>query len=235
VTFSDGTPLDAKAVKTAYDGIIKLGPLAALGATYLSGYQETKVLAPNKLEVDFSTANAAFLQATATTTLGILSPKSYDIDPKKRALGDFVGSGPFTLKGYKVAQSVKLAKRKDYAWGSEINENRKAAHIDALDVTFVPEESVLVGQGVDQVAVDRAGLDPEVLVGVEVAVHILVEGELERAALLDRAVVLAGRGVAAATCAERDQGYSGEGGEGAATRCRSAVGAGHDGSFFSGG
>ncbi|MDX6231978.1 MAG: peptide/nickel transport system substrate-binding protein [Nocardioidaceae bacterium] len=145
VTFSDGTPLDAKAVKTAYDGIIKLGPLASLGSTYLSGYKETKVLAPNKIEVDFSTANAAFLQATATTTLGILSPKSYDIDPKKRALGEFVGSGPFTLKSYKVAQSAKLAKRKDYAWGSEINENRKAAHIDALDVTFVPEESVLVG------------------------------------------------------------------------------------------
>lgn len=145
VTFSDGTPLDAKAVKTAYDGIIKLGPLAALGGTYLSGYKETKVLAPNKIEVDFSTANAAFLQATATTTLGILSPKSYDIDPKKRALGDFVGSGPFTLKSYQPAQSVKLVKRKDYAWGSEINENRKAAHIDALDVTFVPEESVLVG------------------------------------------------------------------------------------------
>jgi len=145
VTFSDGTPLDAKAVKTAYDGIIKLGPLASLGATYLSGYKETKVLAPNKVEVDFKTANAAFLQATSTTTLGILSPKSYDIDPKKRALGDFVGSGPFTLTSYKVAQSVKLAKRKDYAWGSEINANRKAAHIDALDVTFVPEESVLVG------------------------------------------------------------------------------------------
>jgi peptide/nickel transport system substrate-binding protein len=145
VTFSDGTPLDAKAVKTAFDGIIDLGPAAALGATYLSGYKETKVLAPNKVQVDFSTANAAFLQATATTTLGILSPKSYDIDPKKRALGDFVGSGPFTLKGYKVAQSVKLAKRKDYTWGSEINENRGAAHIDALDVTFVPEESVLVG------------------------------------------------------------------------------------------
>ncbi|MCW2752024.1 MAG: putative transporter, rane binding protein [Aeromicrobium sp.] len=145
VTFSDGTKLDATAVKTAYDGIVKLGPLAALGATYLSGYKDTKVLAPNKVEVDFSTANAAFLQATATTTLGILSPKSYAIDPKKRALGDFVGSGPFTLKGYKVAQSATLVKRKDYAWGSEINTNRGAAHINELDVSFVPEESVLVG------------------------------------------------------------------------------------------
>lgn len=145
VTFSDGTKFDAQAVKTAYDGIIKLGPLASLGATYLSGYQDTKVLSPTKVQVDFSTANAAFLQATSTTTLGILSPKSYDIDPKKRALGDFVGSGPFTLDSYTVAQSAKLTKRKDYAWGSQINTNKGAAHIDHLDVTFSPEESVLVG------------------------------------------------------------------------------------------
>lgn len=145
VTFSDGTKLDAKAVKTAFDGIIELGPLASLGATYLSGYDSTTVLSPTKVEVTFKTANAAFLQATSTTTLGILSPKSYDIDPKKRALGDFVGSGPFTLDSYTPAQSAQLTKRADYAWGSEINENTKAAHIDQLDVTFSPEESVLVG------------------------------------------------------------------------------------------
>lgn len=145
VTFSDGTKLDAAAVKTAYDGIIELGPLASLGATYLSGYKETKVISPTEVEVDFDTANAAFLQATSTTTLAILSPKSYDVDPKKRALGEFVGSGPFTLDSYTPAQSAKLSKRDDYAWGSGINENTGAAHIDALDVTFSPEESVLVG------------------------------------------------------------------------------------------
>lgn len=145
VTFSDGTKLDAAAVKAAYDGIIKLGPLASLGATYLSGYKETKVLSPTEVEVDFDTANAAFLQATATTTLAILSPKSYDVDPKKRALGEFIGSGPFTLDSYTPAQSAKLSKRDDYAWGSGINDNKGAAHIDKLDVTFSPEESVLVG------------------------------------------------------------------------------------------
>jgi peptide/nickel transport system substrate-binding protein len=145
VTFSDGTKLDAEAVKTAYDGIVELGPLASLGATYLSGYRETKVISPTEVEVDFDTANAAFLQATSTTTLAILSPKSYDVDPKKRALGEFVGSGPFTLDSYTPAQSAKLSKRDDYAWGSGINKNQGAAHIDALEVSFSPEESVLVG------------------------------------------------------------------------------------------
>jgi peptide/nickel transport system substrate-binding protein len=145
VTFSDGEKFDATAVKTAFDGVVALGPLASLGATYLSGYSGSKVLASNKVEVDFSTPNAAFLQATATTTLGILSPKSYKNTPAQRALGKFWGSGPFVLDKYVPQQSVVLSKRKTYGWGSSINTNRGAAYIDKLNVTYIPEESVLVG------------------------------------------------------------------------------------------
>jgi peptide/nickel transport system substrate-binding protein len=145
VTFSDGEKFNAAAVKTAFDGIEKLGPLASLGATYLSGYSETKVLGANKIEVDFATPNAAFLQATATTTLGIESPKSYANTPAQRAAGQFWGSGPFVLDKYVPQQSVVLSKRKSYAWGSSINTNTGAAHIDKLNVTYIPEESVLVG------------------------------------------------------------------------------------------
>jgi peptide/nickel transport system substrate-binding protein len=145
VTFSDGEKFSASAVKTAFDGIVKLGPLASLGATYLSGYADTKVLSPTKVQVDFSTPNAAFLQATATTTLGILSPKSYLNTPAQRALGKFWGSGPFVLDKYVPQQSVVLSKRASYNWGSSINVNRGAAYISKLNVTYIPEESVLVG------------------------------------------------------------------------------------------
>jgi peptide/nickel transport system substrate-binding protein len=145
VTFSDGEKFTASAVKTAFDGIIALGPLASLGATYLSGYAGTKVLAPNKVQIDFATPNAAFLQATATTTLGILAPKSYQNTPAQRALGKFFGSGPFVLAKYVPQQSVDLSKRADYDWGSSINANRGAAHLSKVHVTFVPEESVIVG------------------------------------------------------------------------------------------
>lgn len=145
VTFSDGEKFDAEAVKTAFDGIIALGPLASLGATYLSGYAETTVLAPDRVEVTFSTPNAAFLQATATTTLGILSPKSYDNPPADRALGKFFGSGPFVLDSYVPQQSVVLSKRDDYAGGSGINSNEGPAYIDTVNISFVPEESVIVG------------------------------------------------------------------------------------------
>ena len=146
VTFSDGEKFDATAVKDTLDNVKKLGALASLGATYISGYSSTTVVDPYEVKVDFATPNAAFLQATATTTLGILSPKSYtDFTPAQRALGQFYGSGPFTLKKYTPNQSVVLVKRKDYDWGSPINSNRAAAYIDELDVKYIPEESVLVG------------------------------------------------------------------------------------------
>jgi peptide/nickel transport system substrate-binding protein len=145
VTFSDGEKFNAAAVKTALGGVVALGPLASLGATYLSGYAGSKVLNNYKVEVDFSTPNAAFLQATATTTLGILSPNSYKNTPAQRALGKFWGSGPFVLDTYVPQQSVVLSKRKTYAWGSSINTNKGAAYIDKLNVTYIPEESVLVG------------------------------------------------------------------------------------------
>jgi peptide/nickel transport system substrate-binding protein len=145
VTFSDGEKFDATAVKTAFDGIKALGAAASLGATYISGYQETKVLSPYKVEVDFSTPNAAFLQATATTTLGILSPDSYKKTPAQRAAGDFIGSGPFVLDKYVPQQTVLLSKRKDYEWGSSINDNKGPAHIDKVNVSYIPEESVIVG------------------------------------------------------------------------------------------
>ena len=145
VTFSDGTPLDATAVKTAYDATFALGAKSLLGLTYLAGYKSTTVIDPKTVKVDFSTANAAFLQATSTTTLAILSPKTYAETPEQRCAGKLVGSGAFTLDSYTPATSVHLTKRKDYAWPSKLVKNQGAAYLDAIAVSYIKEDSVRVG------------------------------------------------------------------------------------------
>src|SRR4051812_29480295 len=43
-TFSDGTPVNAAAVKADFDSVPKLGPLAALANGYLAGYLGTTVI-----------------------------------------------------------------------------------------------------------------------------------------------------------------------------------------------
>jgi peptide/nickel transport system substrate-binding protein len=145
VTFSDGTPLDAAAVKTALDGTFALGPKSVLGLTYLAGYASSTVVDADTVTVTFSRPNAAFLQATSTTTLAILSPKTYQQTTEARCAGKVVGSGAFTLDSYTAAKEAHLTKRKDYAWPSSLVKNHGAAYLDAIDVSYIKEDSVRVG------------------------------------------------------------------------------------------
>ncbi len=145
VTFSDGTAFNAAAVKTAYDGIVALGANSTLGIVYLHGYKSSTVLDEYTVKVSFDGPNAQFLQASSTTTLAILSPDTYDKTPQQRAAGQVIGSGLFTLDSFTAGQSVKLSRRKDYAWPSKLVKNQGAAYLDAINVTYITEDSVRVG------------------------------------------------------------------------------------------
>jgi len=138
VTFSDGTPVDASAVKATFD---KLVTLPATGApAYVRGYTGTTVVDPLHFSISFATSNAQFLQATSLTGLGILSAATANAPLADRCRGAFVGSGPFVLDHYTPNQEVVLKKRADYAWPSSRSQNTGAAHLDEVHYLFVPEE-----------------------------------------------------------------------------------------------
>lgn len=145
VTFSDGEKFNAAAVKTAYDNVYKLGPLSLLGITYVSGYVGTTVVNNYEVKVTFSQPNAQFLQASATTVMGILAPKSYANTPAQRCLGQFWGSGPFTLQSYTPGVGAVLLRRAGYAWPSSIESNQGAAYLSEITAKWIPEDSVLIG------------------------------------------------------------------------------------------
>jgi peptide/nickel transport system substrate-binding protein len=145
VTFSDGSRFDAHAVKTAYDGVVALGANSTLGLVYLAGYRATTVVDDYTVKVAFNGPNAQFLQASSTTTLAILSPATYRKSAAERSAGAVIGSGPFVLESYRAAQSAKLVRRKDYAWPSKLVKNRGAAYLDAIEVSYIAEDSVRVG------------------------------------------------------------------------------------------
>lgn len=146
-TFSDGTPVDAAAVKANFDSIVKLGAVDAVGSSYLAGYQGTTVVDPHTARVAFGAPNAQFLQATSTAALGLLSPKSLAHPATERCQGGaaLAGSGPFVLKGAPQGQRISLVRRKDYTWGSPVWKHKGAAYLDGIDYTVVPESSVRVG------------------------------------------------------------------------------------------
>lgn len=145
VTFSDGTAFDATAVKDTFDDIASAGA-SSTAAAYFSGYTGTKVVDDDTVEVDFSTPNAAFPNATASVALGIVAPKTTETPFDDRADGKAViGTGPFTLQSYTKNTSTVLTKRKDYDWGPAARSNAGAAHLSEVTFQVVPEASVRTG------------------------------------------------------------------------------------------
>ncbi|MEU4172510.1 ABC transporter substrate-binding protein [Streptomyces sp. NPDC026665] len=145
VTFSDGSPLTAQVVKDNFDAVPKLGVLGTLAQGYLSGAKSTTVVDPLTVKVTFQQPNAQFLQATSTHSLGIESSASVKRSPQQKCSDGVVGSGPFVLKGYVQNQSVTLAKRPGYAWGSSRWSKKGEAYLDKLVFKVVPEAGVRAG------------------------------------------------------------------------------------------
>ncbi|MFG2784277.1 ABC transporter substrate-binding protein [Streptomyces prunicolor] len=145
VTFSDGSKLTAQVVKDNFDAVPKLGALGTLAEGYLSGVTSTTVVDPLTVKVTFKQPNAQFLQATSTHSLGIESSASVKKSPQQKCSQGVVGSGPFTLKQYVQNQSITLAKRTGYAWGSSLWHKSGEAYLDKVVFKVVPEAGVRAG------------------------------------------------------------------------------------------
>ncbi|MFE9438012.1 ABC transporter substrate-binding protein [Streptomyces sp. NPDC006602] len=145
VTFSDGSKLTAQVVKDNFDAVPELGALGTLAEGYLSGVKSTTVVDPLTVKVTFSQPNAQFLQATSTHSLGIESSASVKKTPQQKCSDGVIGSGPFVLKQYVQNQSVTLAKRAGYAWGSSRWSKKGEAYLDKLVFKVVPEAGVRAG------------------------------------------------------------------------------------------
>lgn len=157
VTFSDGTPLTSAVVKANFDDIVANSAKALSAITALPGYAGTTVVDDQTFTVAFSKPNGAFPQAASSVALGLLSPDSLKIPYDDRATGKGLsGTGPFTLKSYTKNTSVVLTKRKDYAWAPADYTNTKAAHLDTVQFTIVPEAGVRTGSLTSQ-QVDAIG------------------------------------------------------------------------------
>ncbi|TCK25806.1 ABC transporter substrate-binding protein [Pseudonocardia endophytica] len=143
-TFSDGTPVDANAVKANFDRVPTIGARGTLPKGYLAGYQGTTVTSPTEFTVRFAQPNVQFLQGTSTHSLGLLAPSSVAKTDDERCQG-VVGSGPFVLESYTKDQSTVLTKRAGYNWGSSLFTHPGEAYLDRAEFRVVPESGVRTG------------------------------------------------------------------------------------------
>lgn len=144
-TYADGTAIDAASVKTNFEAIQALGAKATLGSSYLSGLESIEVPDARTVEIDFSAPSAQFLQATSTFTLGLLAPATAQVSQADRCLGDYIGSGPFSVKSYAPNEKAVLERREGYDWAPPTASHTGDAYLDTITYVVIPESGNRTG------------------------------------------------------------------------------------------
>ncbi|MFE1429019.1 ABC transporter substrate-binding protein, partial [Streptomyces fungicidicus] len=147
LTFSDGSTLDAKAVKHSIDRIRQInvngGPAGLLGSL-------ERVQAPSEREVVFylNKPDATFPFVLATPAMSIVAPDAYPAGALREESG-VVGSGPYTLRSYEEGKRAELTRNDRYKGFAERRNNAvtiryfqdsgtmvKALRDDQVDLTY---------------------------------------------------------------------------------------------------
>ncbi len=119
VTFHDGTPFNAAAVKFTFDRIVDPALNSQMAFSFIGPYQETEIVDDYTVIVRFASPNAAFLDGLSHPQLGPVSPTAVEALGADWGFAGIVGTGPFVFESYTPDSEVALVRNPDYNWGSE--------------------------------------------------------------------------------------------------------------------
>ncbi|WP_410606494.1 ABC transporter substrate-binding protein [Amycolatopsis sp. lyj-109] len=145
VTFSNGEPFDAAAVKANFDHVVNPKTQSKLAAGTISTYTGARVVDAHTVEIGLSRPSSAFLPAVATAYLGIEAPSTLTQDPKALC-SKIVGTGPFvSTEGYTPQKGIDYTRRADYKWPAGTAKHQGPAYLDGLKIQVVTENSSRLG------------------------------------------------------------------------------------------
>lgn len=138
VTFHDGTPFDANAVKATMDRIVAPNFSGTKAKALLANYKGIVVVDPHTVRIELTKPSASFINAVCAPQLGIVSPTA--LQKLGSGFGDQpVGTGFMKFESLQKGQSVTLSRNPNYTWGPQGVWNDKAT-LDKLTFSFLPDQ-----------------------------------------------------------------------------------------------
>ena len=140
VTFHDGTPFKADAVKASFDHIMSETVLESGGKSLLQDHQyvETAVVDDYTVTVKFGDSYPLFLRDAARQWLSISSPAA--LEKYGQDIGrNPVGTGPFKFVQWDAQSQIVIERNPDYNWGPEFAAHSGPALVDQVVFRILPE------------------------------------------------------------------------------------------------
>ena len=138
VTFHDGTPFNAAALKFNFDRISNPETKSKKAAGLLSKVSTT-VVDEYTVAMQYETPYGAFLDAMSTPAMGIVSPASvakFGQDVGRNP----VGTGPFKFVEWIAQDRIVLERNPEYNWAPSSMGHEGPAYIEQLIFRIIPED-----------------------------------------------------------------------------------------------
>lgn len=143
VTFHDGTPFNAEAVKINFDRIATIAESEACSSASVaqarlgSTYDSTEVIDEFTAKVNFTEPNPIFL--VGASDLYFMSPASLEEFGDEDIGRNAVGSGAFVLDEWVDQAFMRVVRNEDYNWGPASADHTGPALLESVTWQFIPE------------------------------------------------------------------------------------------------
>lgn len=156
VTFHDGTPFNAEAVKINLDrlGVVECSVGKVAAGLLGEFYESTEVLDDYTVQINFSEPNPAFLDSASF--LYYSSPTAMEKWGEDYGRHP-VGTGPFMFEEWEANDHLTVVPNPDYNWAPPFVKHQGPPYLDSIKFRLIPEASTaLASLELNEVQVVRA-------------------------------------------------------------------------------
>lgn len=144
ITFHDGSPLDAEAVKWFFDKARDPEGEHGFSSSY-APITDIVVEDPLTVVFQFSGQFAGFFGTISGSFAGLISPTAYESAGEDFGVSVVIGSGPFKLDSWTPNDTMVLSAYENYAWApADVAENLGPAMLQTIEVKVLTESATAV-------------------------------------------------------------------------------------------
>ena len=138
ITFTDGTPLDAEAVKANIEHLQDPDTASSTGWLAVQKIAEVEPVEDTHVRFHLSEPDSALLESLSMQWTAIQSPAGIARGMEENCAAP-IGTGPFVVAEWVPQQHVLLERNEDYATPGPQVENDGPAHLERIEWRFIPD------------------------------------------------------------------------------------------------
>ncbi|RCS62192.1 ABC transporter substrate-binding protein [Microbacterium sp. JB110] len=138
VTFTDGTPFDAEAVKVNVEHLQDPDTASSTGYLAVEQVDEVEVVDDAHVRFHLSTPKSALLEVLSQQWAAMQAPSGIERGQEENCQAP-IGTGPFVVDSWTPQDRVVLTRNDDYVSTNPQADHDGAAHVETIQWRFIPD------------------------------------------------------------------------------------------------